>query len=270
MKKIILPILGVFLFLAFPVTAAHAQVFKMELANPSQTINVGDTVSVKILINTNNVSTINGDALITFDPSKVSIQGAQTGNFFTYFSNNALEGSSNKYLISSWEETIAHAKSSSTDTAFATFDVKALSAGSSVLSFECSAGTGADSNINQASDSADVINCASLTPLTLTIGSGNGTPSPTSTTLTSTPVPTTKPGSTTPTPTTKPATATPTKVPTSTPKPTATPKPTSTPRPTATPRPKAGPATPPGSTGMTIAAVGIGTLLTVIGILAIL
>jgi len=239
------------------VSKANAQVFKFELSQPTQNIAVGSSFDVNLLIDTAGQEAINGDALIIYDPAKLVINSAASNNFFTYFSANPLGGTNNKYLVSSWEESIAHAKSSSTAIPFATLNLIAQSAGTTTLTFECTPGTEADSNINRASDSTDMINCNGLTPLTLSIGtSGPTTPPglPTSTppfgitpTVTSIPSPTPLP------------TVTPTIRPTSTPIP---PPPTNPPQATQLPR--------AGSVDLTLAVLGLGTVLTIVGILIIL
>ncbi len=242
-----------FLFLASACASeVQAQYLKLEQAEPSQQISVGSNFQVKLLINTAGEEAINGDALISFDSNKVSINSAQSGSFFTYFSASPLGGSNTKYLISSWEESVAHAKSSSTDALFATVNLTAKEAGTTVLAFDCVSSNEADSNINRASDSRDIINCASSLPLTINIG-GTGP--------TSTPAPT---GSDiTPSPT---AVASPTSAPSATPtqRPTSTPIPTSPSRPTVTHLPRAG------TTEITLFGIATGLILTIIGILAIL
>ena len=243
-KLKIIPSICIFvLLLVASVSAAYAQTYKLELVNPSQTISAGNNFQVKILINTGGIQTINGDTLVVFEPLKVTMNSAQTGNFFTYFSGNNLGGVNNKYLVSSWEESISRPKSSNADTLFATLDLNAKAQGSTTLSFECKDGNEADTNINQASDSKDIVKCSDLKTLTVNIGAGapTGTPSPTL-----------KPG------------------PTSTPSATLTPRPTSTPIPTNTPRPTVAELPRSGTTEITIVALGIGALLTVFGILIIL
>lgn len=259
--KIILVFIGLFLTSTIFAKQASAQTFRFEQAVPGQTIASGSNFNLKILINTNGQEAINGDALIIYDPAKVSIDSAVSGNFFTYFSANQLGGSSNKYLVSSWEETIAYAKSSTTDTLFATLTLKAKTSGSTTLSFDCTSGTEADSNISRASDSTDIINCSALQALNLTIGSSTTAPSPT---LPPFPTSTTEPGQ--PTPTIEVVTPTPS----STPTPTLTPGPTNTPTPTSTPKPTISQLPRAGTTEITAAVLGIGSILTILGILIIL
>lgn len=246
MRALITTLIISILFLTTVVGAAYAQTFKFELVNPTQTISAGKNFQVKVLINTGSVQAINGDALIVFDPTKLGINGSQTGNFFSYFSGNKLGGSNSKYLVSSWEESVAHAKSSSADTLLATLDVNAAGGtGATTLSFECQVGSEADTNINQASDSKDIVKCADLKTLSLNIGAAQTGP-------TATPSPSLKPS------------------PTSTPSATLTPRPTSTPIPTNTPKPTVSVLPRSGTAEITIAALGIGALLTVFGILIIL
>jgi hypothetical protein len=232
----------------------NAQVFKFQLANPSETITKDKNFQVKIMINTAGKATNNGDALINFDPAKVSINSATTGNFFTYFSDaGLLGGTTNKYLVSSWEG-VGYEKTASTDTLFATLNLTAKACGSTSLSFDCTAGSEADSNINQASDSKDIIQCP-LQSLNITVSCGTTTP-----TVTLTPGPTSSPSAT------PKVTAAPTSTPSATPtkKPTTTPLPTNTVKPTVTVLPRAGAAE------ITFLGLGIGLLLTVVGVLFIL
>lgn len=244
MKRLFLflPIFATAFLLSGAVNAAYAQVFKFELGTAAGDVKVGSPVQVKILINTAGQQTINGDALFTFDPSGISVDSATTGNFYTYFSALPLGGSTTKYLVSSYEESVAHAKSTSTDTLFATLNLT-LKSSPTTLSFDCTSGTGSDSNINRSSDSKDIIVCP-LTPLTITASGPTVTPGTPTATLT--PGPTSTPS------------ATPTK------KPTSTPVPTNTPKPTATELPRSG------SIEITTFALGIGALLTVVGVLFIL
>lgn len=243
----------IILFLIFgaKINSAFAQSYKLQLSPVGQTINVGTTFTVQVLINTGGIEAINGDVLLIYDPAKLSITNAQSANFFTYSTSTAISGTDNKYLASSWEESIAHAKSTATDTPFYNLTLQALSGGSTQLSFECVAGSEADTNINQASDSQDIVTCP-LLPLSLNIGTGAGGgtvyPSPTSSQPTQSVQPTSPP------------------VPTNTPIPTPTspPPPTSTPRPTVSILPKAG------IVDFTLGALGVGSLLTVLGILFML
>lgn len=234
----------VFIFSTFR-SEAFAQYFTLQLSGDGSTVDCGQNFQTKILINTLGEKTVSADALIKYDPTKVkiNIDKSVKGDFYTYFSANPLGGANDKVLISSWEESIAHEKSTTTDTLMATLDMTPLSAGSTTLSFDCVGTTGSDSNINRSLDFSDIIKCADNKPLTFTI-SGTGA-------CTSTPSATMTPG------------------PTSTPSATPTEKPTSTPVPTHTIVPTVSILPNAGSTKVTLAAVAFGLILTIVGILFI-
>jgi len=246
MKRLVTILITGLVFLAANAEAVNAQTFTFQLTDPSKTtISQGSNFGVNVMINTAGQQTISGDALITFDSTKVNIDSAKAGGFYNTdnFSGTILGGSTSKFLVSAWEESIAHQKSSNSDVLFATLNMTAKSQGSATLSFDCTAGNTADSNITKASDQTDILNCSSLKTFSLTIGP----PGPTST-----------------------PSATPTRGPTATPNPTSTPRPTSTPIPTNTPRPTISQLPRSGSAEVTVVALGIGSLLTVLGILIIL
>ncbi len=237
------------LFLVFILTLGRsqtlAQYFNLQLPSGGSTVACSQNFQTKILINTVGEKTIAADALIKYDPAKIKINFDKSvkGDFYTYFSANPLGGFSDKALISSWEESVAREKSTTTDTLMATIDMTPLSAGSTTLSFDCVGTTGADSNINRAADFTDIIKCADNKPLTFTI--------------TGSCLPATTPSATlTPGPTSTPS-ATPTK------KPTSTPVPTNTLVPTVSSLPNVG------STKVTLVAIGLGLVLTIVGILFI-
>ena len=258
MRKLIQTAIFLLIFLATArVHAVFAQSYTMQLENSGQAIGVGNSFNVNILINTGGQEAINGDVLLTFDPAMVSIDSATTDNFFTYHSATPLGGSDTKYLTSSWEESIAHAKTSSADTSYFTLTLTAKATGSTSLTFDCVNGSEADTNINRASDSKDIVICP-LQPLNIDIGSTPSNPTPT---LDPNATPTDSPAEPTAVPTTAP-TAVPTTVPTTVPQPTDTSTDTSSQAVTELPR--------AGTIGTTIMVLGVGTLLTIAGFLLIL
>lgn len=244
---------GIF-FASGMVSVAHAQIFKFQLETPADQIAVGAPVQVNILINTAGQAVMNGDALFTYDPANISVDSATTGNFFTYYSATPLGGSNNKYLVTGWEG-VGYDKSSTTDEVFYTINMT-LKGSPTTLSFDCTAGTAADSNINRASDTQDIIVCP-LAPLTITAG-GSTAPSP------SAPA-----GTAVPTPSGGEPVATNTPIPTMTPAPSATPRPTNTPVPTNTPRPTISELPRSGTVEVTMLGMGLGTLFVIAGLLLV-
>lgn len=246
---------GLFL-LVFGVSDTYAQALKLELVSPGTAINVGDTFQVKVLIDTAGQQTINADALIEFESAKVTVDSAETANFYSYFSDAPLSGNSDQYLVSSWEESVAHAKSSSTFTPMATLSLTARTTGATTMKFVCTPGSEADSNINRSSDSQDILtNCAGLQTLSLTVGGSGSGGNPTPTTGAGVPSPT---GTNT-------ATVTVTPVPTVIATATPIPQPTAVPA-TATPRPSVSTLPRSGAVQATMAVVGTGIALTVLGV----
>lgn len=246
-KILIIFLIGFFLFLSSGrLHAVSAQVLKFQLPT-SQAIQSGVPFQAQILINTGGIQTINADAMVVFDPAIITVNtaGFQAGTFYPAYLQKLVEGSLNKYLISGYVRDIGSPKTSSTDTLFATLSLTAKTSGSTQLSFDCVPGSTADSNISQ-SDSQDVIECP-LQPLTVTIGGGGADTTPTPTGGGG--------GGVQLTPT-----LTPTPTPTSTPSPSLTP----TPKPTVAELKRAG------SAEVTLAALGAGIVLTVVGVLLLL
>jgi len=230
----------IFLFTAsVSVNAVYAQSFKFQLATPATpAASVGSNFDVKVLINTAGKQSLGADAIVVFDSSKLDIKSVQKGTFYEVFQDHAIGGTTNKYLLSAWQSTELNPVSTATDTLLGTLTFNAKAAGSANLSFDCTSGS-TDSNIWD-TNQADIIKCSDTLPLALNIGAA------------ATPTATLTPG------------------PTATPAATATPRPTSTPVPTNTPRPTIAELPRTGVAEMTIGALGLGALLTIVGILVIL
>jgi len=237
----VLLILGLFIIWAGTnANAVYAQNFKFELGTTSP-ITVGSSFPVKVLINTAGSKVTVGDAIVIFDNNLLSISSAQNGGFFSSFTNSPIGGSANKYILAGFEASDLYAKSTTTDALFATMNLSAKAGGTTSLAFDCTQSntTGTDSNIWDVSQK-DIINCSQTLPLTINIGGPGPTGTPSATL---TPAPTSSPS------------ATPTR------KPTAAPIPTNVPKPT---MPRSGTAE------VTVGLLGIGALLTVVGLLIIL
>lgn len=224
------------------INPTYAQSFKFQLANPATpAASVGSNFDVKVMINTVGKQSLGGDAILVFDSNVLSIKSATKGTFYEVFQDHSIGGATNKYLLSAWQSTEANPVSSSSDTLYGTVTFNAKTAGNTTLSFDCTSGS-ADSNIWD-TNQTDIIGCSSMQSLALNIGGSGSTSTPT---VTLTPGPTSTPSAT------------------PTPRPTSTPVPTNTPRPTISEMPRTG------AVEVTMAALGFGVLLTVVGILVIL
>lgn len=247
MKRLFLAIFFIVFFFtaSVSVNAVYAQSFKFQLATPATpAASVGSNFDVKVLINTAGKQTLGADAIVVFDSAKVGVNSAQKGTFYEVFQDHSIGGTANKYLLSAWQTTELNPVSTSTDTILATLTLNAKTTGTATLSFDCTTGS-TDSNIWD-TNQVDILKCTDSQPITIAIGG----PGPISTpSATSTPGPTSPP------------------LPTSTPVP---PRPTSTPVPTNTPRPTIAELPKTGAAEVTFAALGMGLVLTVIGILVIL
>ena len=165
--------LTIFFFLFFKLTfpsTSYAQSLKMEILNKGL-INVGDTLKLQILIDTTGQPVISGDALLQFDPKYLKPLSSTNNGFFSNFFGTLVGLSQNKYLLSGWQTSIASPKKSSGPTPLATIGFQILKSGITELVLICQNNMENDSNINDARNSNDILDCQKLTPLTIEISS---------------------------------------------------------------------------------------------------
>lgn len=173
MKKLILIIIVLITVLAvIKPRSAFAQTLSFDPTSGG--FNMNQQFTVKINVNTGGQQTTGADALVTFDPTILSIVSATNGGFYTNFANNPISGVSNQYLISGFETDPTSIKSGTGTLATVTF--KGIANGTSAVSFNCSAGSKSDSNIIQQGSANDIINCGALASASYTIGPANATP----------------------------------------------------------------------------------------------
>jgi len=247
MKKILpraILTLVVFLFL-LQLGVVRAEAGPRLFLNPSSgNYSVGQTIQVKLKIDTGSKEAMAADALMSFDQNKLKVNQVSQGDFFSGFDYN-IENSNGKLTIYSFSEQALVTNSGEGE--IATIIFEATGQGTASVSFLCESGVDTDSAIWDPQGN-DLIDCAACGSGSYEIG-GDG---PTSTPVpeaTNTPVPG--------------ATNTPT------PEATSTTAPTNTPvsgQPTATPTalPDTGIETP-----LLITLVGGGTLLLLSWVLAL-
>lgn len=172
MKKHLLLI--IFILLILPLIKPK-EVSAQTLSFEPSTLGVvnGNQFTVKININTGGKETSGAEAMILFDSSILSIESVSNGGFYTYFGSNPISGTSNKYLISGYEQDSTSYKTGTGTLAQIVFAAKAN--GTSSVSFECTSAK-VDSNIYEGSTANDIINCGSLTQANYTVGPSNATP----------------------------------------------------------------------------------------------
>lgn len=172
LKRIFIIVITIITIIIIKPKAAFAQTLSLD---PSQKgAIVGASFTVNININTGGQQTSGADALITFDPAILNVVSVSNGGFYTNFASNPISGSANKYLISGFETDPTSLKSGTGILATVTFSGKAN--GTSPVSFDCTTGSKADSNILQSGTSNDIINCSALAAGSYTIGPAGATP----------------------------------------------------------------------------------------------
>jgi len=217
LKKLFLFSLFWFFFSIIFNTPASAAV-TLFLDPPSDTFDIGENFEVLVKLNTGGAKTVGVDALMNFDPAILQLKGLSFGTLYSENNENLTKAeTTGGFYFSSANLSSAVSFSNSTAETLATLKFTAKAAGTSQVTFKCTAGSLVDTNVweqgTRGGDAVDLLICTNATGGSYQVeGAG----------VTSTPTPTTQPG----------PTATPTPGPSPTPTPTPLPgTPTSTPTP---------------------------------------
>jgi len=165
-----------FLFFVFP-GKINAQ--KLYLNPSSGSFEVGQNFSVEVMIDTEGQEVVASDAKVSFNNSQLEVVGVDKGNFFDEVVNYVGE---NSVLVGGFFNDQLKKKTGVGKLAIITF--KGKTAGTTSLSFVCSAGKFDESNIISVTGQ-DIIKCASLGDASYILQGGN--PQPTSPVPTATP-----------------------------------------------------------------------------------
>ena len=157
------------LFGLFIPATVSAQEMEMKLLTGGP-IAAGSSFRIAINVNTQDIRVIAADALINFDETFLSITSVENGGFFGNVAGSKLTEKKNTYLVSGWQTSVAYAKGNRQPEALAILNLKALRNGTTMLSLECQQGRESDSNLNQADQARDILDCSKLLPLTVTAG----------------------------------------------------------------------------------------------------
>jgi len=182
MKKCLL-FLVIPLFFAFPVFALNKGFFSF--SSPDTLPTVGKTFNIDLTLNTDGSDVKRADAVITFDPAKLTVVTLTPGAIFTSYPVKEFSGGT---IRLSGEMQPATASFSGIGK-FGTITFKGKSAGTTTISFSCTPGETNESNIIQAITGGDIIDCGRLSPLSLSITQPVGAPT-TTPVATATPPPT--------------------------------------------------------------------------------
>jgi hypothetical protein len=148
---------------------------KFSLAPPDLLPRVGETFSVNITLDTDGADVKNADAVLTFDPAKLSVVALTPGQLFDSYPTKSFDAAGNIKL--SGAMTVATASYSGVGK-FGSISLKGISAGTTTVAFTCTPGVTTDSNITQILSNTDVLDCTKLIPISLTIAKAIGAPSP--------------------------------------------------------------------------------------------
>ncbi len=186
------------LFLGVTVAPVFAQtpITNFTLSSPSQTVVVGRTATTVLGIQLASGKRVTGaDVWLTYDPTIIRIPSFMFQSGAEMFTQTQVgQASPLGFIKVSSTNTQAGTYFSTTSTGstpFGQFLVEGLKAGQTTVRFQCSQGATNDSNIVEYATGNDLLTCASLPSMTVTVVNPTPTPSPT-------PLPTPVP---TPTPT---------------------------------------------------------------------
>lgn len=163
-------------FLVSPVLAASPH---LEFSPSSGVITTGGT-NIIVKIDTAGQAAKSAKAVINFDAAKLEVASIQAGDFFDDVSHN-IYNSTGQVVINANLSLGSMLESKTGTGTLATMTVKAkASSGTAAMTFDCTAGSSTDSNINDPTP-VDIIVCASNVNGSYTLGSGGTTttsPSP--------------------------------------------------------------------------------------------
>lgn len=151
----------------------------ISLSPQARIVKPGETFSIDVIIDTKGESVISADALFTHDKTLMEAITVTDGTFFP----------DNYHLLTPGEPLVAGALSKTGESytgtgKIATITFKALKEGLDTLTFKCTPGKTADTNIAKASDGSDIVECSALIDGKYTISStltpGAPTPTPNS------------------------------------------------------------------------------------------
>lgn len=178
------------------VTVSTVEAATLQFSPASGTFTTGTAMPVQIKVDTLSVDTTSTDAVIKFDSTLLSVDSVSYGSFYPTVLHSQ---QTDKLFVSGMVSNPGSVINGSG--VLATVNFIPLTAGTTIVSFDCTTGQTNDSNVTKNDTNAtDILDCSVLVNASYTIqGTSVATPTPTpGVATTSTPTPTT--GPTTPTP----------------------------------------------------------------------
>lgn len=184
------------IFLASPVLAAVS----LSLQPSSGSFDAGNPFTVSVQLNTGGAQTVGVDAMMSFNPQILKLDGIVFGEL--YDENNKSLGEADttgEFYFSSSNASSAIAFSNTSPETLATLQFTAKAAGTSALTFDCSDGSLVDTNVweqgTRGGDAVDLLLCSSATGGSYQV-SGEAPPSTPTPPAEATATPTSAPGAT--------------------------------------------------------------------------
>ena len=164
--NILVPCVLLFLFLvpASQVWAINKAFFS--LSSPDTLPKVGETFNIDITLNTDGANVKSADAVLTFDPAKLSVVSLTPGAIFDSYPTKNFDALGNIKLSGAMTSATA---SFSGIGKFGTITFKGDSSGTTTISFSCTPGKTNESNITQILTNADIVDCGKLSPSSISI-----------------------------------------------------------------------------------------------------
>lgn len=173
--KFFLPgFLFVFLLVLAPHVWAINQAF-FSLSPPDVLPRVGQTFNIDVTLNTDEANIKSADAVLGFDPAKLSVVTLTPGAVFDSYPTKNFDALGNIKLSGLMTSTTA---SFSGIGKFGTITFKGMSSGTTTISFSCIPGAINESNITQILTNTDIVDCNRLSPISVSIAAAVGAPTP--------------------------------------------------------------------------------------------
>lgn len=162
-----------FTLLSFSTSTAFAQSASLSWSDSSLSIPQNQQDAVTIRLNTNGQLTTGLDAVMSFNPQIIDIQPILTATPAIYPVNFYLKppttsSTQTLRLTSSGSQT---SESFFGESDYVHFIIRAKQIGQTQITFTCNPGSTNDTNVAQSTTSQDILDCNSLSPLTVTVTS---------------------------------------------------------------------------------------------------
>lgn len=145
----------------------------LSLSPPDSLPRAGETFNLDITLNTDEARVKSADAVLSFDPAKISVVSLTPGAIFDSYPKKNFDTAGNINLSGAMAETTA---SFSGIGKLGTITFKGLASGTTTISFSCTSGEATDTNIIQTLTNADIVDCSRVSSSSVSIAAAVGAP----------------------------------------------------------------------------------------------